>query len=175
VRLGRSGPTGIMFPPGGRGEAHLSAQQPAAVEAPRLSPPDVDACRARHPEGSPCQGSRSAVGLIWSIRDRAVFDRFRSEGRRARHGPLWCTWIADPEAVPPRVGYAIGRNVGSAVVRNRLRRRLRAQCDASARAGTLRPGWYLIGAGRGAAHLDKDALCITFTQLMNHIDTESRP
>jgi ribonuclease P protein component len=173
VRPSRSSPTrsgSTTFPPGGRGEAHLPAQQPAAVEAPRLSPPDVDARRACHPEGSPCQGSRPAVGLIWSIRDRAVFDRFRTEGRRVRHGPLSCTWIVDEDAVPPRVAYALGRNVGSAVVRNRLRRRLRAQFEARARAGTLRPGWYLIGATPNAAGLDGATLTTTFSQLMAKID-----
>ncbi len=104
-----------------------------------------------------------------------MFDRFRTEGRRAREGPLWCTWIPDPDAVPARVAYAVGRNVGSAVVRNRLRRRLRAQCDASARAGTLRAGWYLIGATPAAARLDSDALGARFSQLMTHINAETRP
>ena len=50
--------------------------------------------------------------------------------------------IADPAAVPPRVAFAVGRSVGSAPVRNRVRRRLRAL----ARAHELAPGWYLIGA-----------------------------
>ena len=36
-----------------------------------------------------------------------------------------CAVVA-PGTEPPRVGYAIGRGVGTAVVRNRVRRRLRA-------------------------------------------------
>ena len=110
------------------------AQQPTPVEAPRLPAPDVDARRAGHPEGPPGQGPDPAVGLIWSIRDRAVFDRFRTEGRRFRHGVLWCTWIADAEARPPRVAYAVGRPVGGAVVRNRVRRQLRHAIADEARA-----------------------------------------
>ena len=82
--------------------------------------------------------------MIWRIRDRAVFARFRRDGRRARVGSLWMSVIADPAAVPPRVGFAVGRSAGSAPVRNRIRRRLRAL--ASAHAETLMPGWYLVGA-----------------------------
>jgi len=52
--------------------------------------------------------------------------------------------IADPAAVPPRMAFSVGRSVGSAPVRNRIRRRLRA--IARARATELAPGWYLIGA-----------------------------
>ena len=52
--------------------------------------------------------------------------------------------IADPAAVPPRVAYAVGRSVGGAPVRNRVRRRLRAL--ARTHADQLAPGWYLVGA-----------------------------
>jgi ribonuclease P protein component len=52
--------------------------------------------------------------------------------------------IADPAAVPPRMAFSIGRSVGSAPVRNRIRRRLRA--ISRAQAEQLAPGWYLVGA-----------------------------
>ena len=42
------------------------------------------------------------------------------------------------------MAFSVGRSVGSAPVRNRIRRRLRA--IARARAGHLAPGWYLVGA-----------------------------
>jgi ribonuclease P protein component len=139
---------------GGRGEAHLPAQQSTPVEAARFPAPDVDSRRASHPEGAPGQGSGPAVGLIWSIRDRAAFDRFRTDGRRVRAGALWCSWIADEEARPPRVGYAVGRSVGGAVVRNRLRRQIRHALVDEVRASGLPAGWYLIGASPAAAGLD---------------------
>ncbi len=46
---------------------------------------------------------------------------------------------------PPRIAFAIGRPVGNAVVRNRVRRRLRAA--AREHRALLEPGWgYLIRA-----------------------------
>lgn len=48
------------------------------------------------------------------------------------------------EASCVRVAYAIGRQVGNAVVRNRLRRRLRAALQQLERSETLVDGRYLI-------------------------------
>jgi ribonuclease P protein component len=51
---------------------------------------------------------------------------------------------------PPRVAYAVSRRVGNAVVRNRVRRRLRAAALESVEL--LQPGWgYLVGARPEAA------------------------
>ena len=83
-----------------------------------------------------------------------MFDRFRTDGRRFRHGALWCNWIADDTARPPRVAYAVGRSVGGAVVRNRVRRQLRHAVAAEARTGGLPSGWYLIGATPSAVGTD---------------------
>ena len=51
---------------------------------------------------------------------------------------------------PPRVGFAISRAVGPAVVRNRLRRQLRAH----ARRLELPSGAYLLHVAPAAAALD---------------------
>lgn len=52
----------------------------------------------------------------------------------------------------PGVAYAIGREVGSAPVRNRVRRRLRASMHG--RSDRLDPGLaYLVGASAGAEKL----------------------
>jgi ribonuclease P protein component len=85
--------------------------------------------------------------LIWRIRERSAFARLAREGRRTRAGVLWCTYIPDPAATPPRVAYALGRAIGPAVVRNRLRRQLRAQLVDR----QLPPGLYLIGASPTAS------------------------
>jgi len=57
--------------------------------------------------------------------------------------------VTTHESGAPRVSYAIGRGVGSAVARNRARRRLRAAVREHADA--LRPGdAYLVAASREA-------------------------
>ncbi|MDP9451983.1 MAG: ribonuclease P protein component [Actinomycetota bacterium] len=93
--------------------------------------------------------TRRRATPIWRVRDRATFAQLRAHGRRFRSGPLTLTWLPGPETEPPRVAYAIGRAVGSAVVRNRTRRRLRAL--VAEQAGELTPGAYLIGVFPAAA------------------------
>jgi ribonuclease P protein component len=58
---------------------------------------------------------------------------------------LWCTFLNDPAAAPLRVAFAVGRQVGPATRRNRLRRRLRAIVAAIAPDVGLDHGWLLIG------------------------------
>ena len=79
--------------------------------------------------------------MIWRIRDRSTFTHLSREGRRVRAGALWCTYVPESSSTPPRVAFAIGRAIGPAVVRNQVRRRLRALLSSS----PLPPGAYLIG------------------------------
>jgi ribonuclease P protein component len=66
---------------------------------------------------------------------------------------------------PPRVAFAIGRPIGNAVARNRLRRRLRALCREEATA--FAPGhMYLIGAAPGAADAPFAELGSTLRELL---------
>jgi len=65
--------------------------------------------------------------------------------------------LRSDDASPPAVAFAIGRPVGTAVVRNRLRRRLRE--IVRARSDQLEPGCsYLIGAGAVAVALSRAEL-----------------
>jgi ribonuclease P protein component len=58
---------------------------------------------------------------------------------------------------PPQVAYAVGRRIGNAVTRNRLRRRLRAAVQVC--AGELRPATaYLVGADPAASRASWDEL-----------------
>lgn len=86
--------------------------------------------------------------MIHRVRTRAEFDLIGRRGRRVRNDLLWCSHLHDPTIRPARVAFAIGRAHGSAVERNRLRRRLRAALREQASLGTLAPGLYLMGIER---------------------------
>ncbi len=96
------------------------------------------------------------MNTLWRIRDRSTFVELRRRGRRLRSGSLTLTWVPRPSGEPPQVAYAIGRVVGSAVVRNRVRRRLR--CALRQLGGELPPGAYLLGVSPAAATATADAL-----------------
>ena len=55
-------------------------------------------------------------------------------------------------ADPPRIAFAVPRKVGSAVVRNRLRRQVRAHLDLRQRSDqAISSGAYLVALAPGAA------------------------
>jgi ribonuclease P protein component len=126
------------------GEATVPAEQPAAGQAARIPAPDVDAGGSRHHQGTPRQGSRPAVGLIWRVRDRSSFAAL-GQADRVRRGSLSVAWLDDGRPPPPRVAFAISKKVGSAVTRNRVRRRLREL----ARRSQLAPGVWFVSASTG--------------------------
>jgi ribonuclease P protein component len=72
--------------------------------------------------------------------------------RRQRAGPVSLRFLSDGSDDPPRVAYAIGRRVGSAVARNRVRRRLRAALERHS-AQLLPGGAYLFAAERSSMNL----------------------
>ena len=83
--------------------------------------------------------------------------------RRRRAGPVSLRVLSDGSDDPPRVAYAIGRRVGNAVTRNRIRRRLRAAVDQHA-SELLPGGAYLISA-------DQASMNVTFPTLSDHVVT----
>ena len=69
---------------------------------------------------------------------------------------------------PPRVAYAVGRSVGNAVQRNRLRRRLRAA--VAEHRGLLRPdAAYLFSAGPRAVFMTPKALSAAVPELLEAV------
>jgi ribonuclease P protein component len=77
----------------------------------------------------------------------------RRSGTRIRSGAVIVTHLpASPTTgVPPRVAFAIGRRIGGAVQRNRLRRQLRAAFrQLSAQPTGVPAGAYLVGVQRRA-------------------------
>ena len=91
---------------------------------------------------------------IGRIRTRAGFAALAATGQRARQGVVRLTAVLDDGPVRPEVAYAVSRAVGPAVVRNRVRRRLRA---AMSELGP-RPGTYLVATTPAAARAGYAAL-----------------
>jgi ribonuclease P protein component len=161
-------------------EAYVPTEQPQASPSSRFPSPHVHQGGASHPFGASAQGSSEAVGLrpaalkpgtIWAVRGRADFEGLRRSGHRVRRGPLTVKWLPCDPGAPPRVGYAIGRNLGPAVVRNRLRRRLRAVVRGV--GGSLPPGAYLIGARPAAVDLSYEELKATVCSALGALDVKS--
>lgn len=98
--------------------------------------------------------------LIWRLRGRENFAALRAHGRRGRSGPVSVTFLpaavaaARPLAATTRVAFAVGRPVGPAVVRNRVRRRLRS----IAAGADLPPGDYLVRVGPPVADMSFERL-----------------
>lgn len=86
--------------------------------------------------------------MISAIGSRDQLRAATRSGSRIAGSVLWCTWCPDPEASSTSVAYAIPRAYGSAVRRNRLRRRLRALLADVDRHATLPTGTLLIGPHR---------------------------
>lgn len=95
------------------------------------------------------------------VRTRRQFARFATPTSRGQSGPLRVSFVAEAgEATHVDVAYAISRKVGGAVVRNRIRRRLRALVDGL--EPPPRSGFYLIRCGLETGHL-------SYEQLQHHL------
>lgn len=67
-----------------------------------------------------------------------------------------------PGATPPQLAFSVTRRVGPAVVRNRVRRQMRACVRAEAASARLRPGAYLVST-------DPPVVERTFAELCNSL------
>ena len=110
--------------------------------------------------------------MIWRVRDRDTFAALRRSDRRVREGPITITWAPGDPAVPPQVAYAIGKRVGGATVRNRVRRRLREIVRNMQPA--LRPGAWLIGAAPEVANLSYEELKATVARALTALENRER-
>jgi len=92
---------------------------------------------------------------VGRVHDRESFLALRRAGRRGRSDGVSATWCpADDGSV--RLALAVNRAVGGAVVRNRLRRQLRAAFGGL--AAQVPPGTYLLGGGSSAVGLAPEVL-----------------
>jgi ribonuclease P protein component len=100
------------------------------------------------------------------VRSRRQFALFATPTSRGQSGPLRVSFVeAGAEDSSVHVAYAISRKVGNAVVRNRIRRRLRALFDDL--SPQPRPGFYLIKCGNETGILSYDKLRQHLTQALD--------
>jgi ribonuclease P protein component len=93
------------------------------------------------------------------VTERASFQALRREGRRGRHGPVSVTWLPDAGSspgAPPRVACAVGKAAGGAVLRNRVRRRLRSGALELRQRDGLPDGTYLLAGSAAVAQVPFD-------------------
>jgi ribonuclease P protein component len=83
------------------------------------------------------------------LRSSADFRRVRDVVRRGWSHPLLVVYVAANELGRTRVGITVSGRVGKAVVRNRVRRRLRAALDA--RLDHLPPSADIVVSARPAS------------------------
>jgi ribonuclease P protein component len=98
-----------------------------------------------------------------SLRRRSDFARVQRRGKR-RVGPLFVLLTTDA-AGDSRVGITVSKGIGNAVVRNRLRRRVKAILDRSA-FGTPPHRDVVLIARPGAGEADFAAVAAELDRLL---------
>src|SRR5690348_15587523 len=115
----------------GRDETDLPAERSQAQAQARIPRAHVDARRAPHPEAAAREGPQASLGLTPVQRRNRLsrsrdFDAVYRQGRSVSTRFLTLWWYAREEAIgEPRLGFAVPKAVGNAVVRNRSTRQLR--------------------------------------------------
>lgn len=137
-------------------KAHISAQTSSSSADPRIPGADEHARGPAGGEPAPAGGTLEA-GLVsagayrpLTAHDRLVqrrdFEAIQARGRRWAHAYLVVRALPNG-STSCRLGFAISKQVGIAVVRNRLRRRLREVM----RNTPVQSGWDLLIVARPAA------------------------
>ena len=106
-------------------EASLPTQCSQTCQEARVPVTDEHPRRPCRPPFSSSEGPRPFVGVTERLAGHRAFARLRAEGARRGRGPI--RLVVRPDSTQqPRFAFAIPRTVGTAVVRNRTKRRLRA-------------------------------------------------
>lgn len=106
-------------------EAHLSTEQSRSGTASRLPSAVGNGGGAQHSAGTPGARPQEAERLT-TIRKRRDFLAANSAKRAATSGFILQVRARDDGSPTKRVGFTVTKKVGNAVVRNRMKRRLRA-------------------------------------------------
>ena len=145
-----------------RDETDLPAECAQARQDARFPQADVDQGRSGRDPVAPGEGKAPAVGVssggpaappretrLGTVRSRKTFEALRSTPNRGRSGPVSVSFLGKPSCSEVELAFSIPRRVGNAVVRNRLRRRLKAIMGDQVHS--LPPGAYVVHAAPGSA------------------------
>jgi ribonuclease P protein component len=159
------------------GSSPGSKALPDIVSKPTTSPSAVTGCGAPG-GGVPAEGTPPAFRLI-TLKRRAEFLRVRKGARsaspafvleaKARSGAEVAVAVEGA-----RFGFTIARQVGKAVERNRIRRRLKAAITGAAAARARRDFDYVVIARRAALTLPFAALVADLTDALERIHRPRR-
>ena len=97
------------------------------------------------------------------LRRRRDFAAVYRSGRSYARGPLALRIRANPETDVPRYGFAVGKRLGGAVTRNRIKRRLREAARRYAAAGQVD---IVVIARNGAQRASYQELQATLSGLL---------
>lgn len=105
--------------------------------------------------------------MVAPVRTREDFAALSRSRARGRSGPIWVVHAPCADRSAARVAYAVSKKVGGAVVRNRIRRRIRPVMDDLERTAMLVPGSYLVG-------VRPDVVDVAEVELRRHLEAAVR-
>ena len=157
-------------------EAHIPAERTKTGQDPRIPQTDVDQGGTGRDPLAPGEGAPTTVGVsagdgrerpsdrrLGPVRSRRTFEAlWRTPPGRS--GPFTVRFLYRSTWSRTEVAYAINRRVGNAVVRNRLRRRMRA--IMAEQASSLPVGAYVVSTGPGGPKMGFDELKVAMSQAL---------
>jgi ribonuclease P protein component len=131
-------------------EADLSAEQSGAGTSSRLPRTDGDSGRPQRDSRASGARSQEAVGVIHVLARRADFLAANAGKRAPMPGFVLLVRPRDDGDPAMRIGYTVTKKIGNAVVRNRMKRRLRALArEVLPESGVRGADHVLIGRNGG--------------------------
>jgi len=101
------------------------------------------------------------------LRANADFQRVRRMGKSVANRWLVLVWVPN-ELAHSRFGFAVGKKLGGAVQRNKIKRRLREQLRLHLKANQLRSGMDVVIIARHATkEADYDTLHYALNRLLS--------
>ena len=98
------------------------------------------------------------------MRSRVIFAELRRCSSKGRSGPVSVSFVEKPDWNRSQVAYAVNRNVGNAVQRNLLRRRMKAIVFEQSTG--LSVGAYVVRCGPGGPTLKFNELKVAMSRAL---------